>query len=147
MCSERIWHGSLVGREEGISLVEVLVALALLAILLLSLANVFEVRLVGAVNHERSTTLVFLAQQKAEELGTMLRADLKPGEFKSSMEQAGAFSGFPGYRFKVVQLPSPDEEELKRLKVVVWVDDNGDETLQPSEKRVELAIQISRRPK
>ncbi|MDR5703746.1 MAG: prepilin-type N-terminal cleavage/methylation domain-containing protein [Armatimonadota bacterium] len=134
--------------EKGISLVEILVALALLAILLLlSLANVFEVRLVGAVNHERSTTLVFLAQQKAEELGTMLRADLKPGEFKSSMEQAGAFWGFPGYRFKVVQLPSPDEEELKRLKVVVWVDDNGDETLQPSEKRVELAIQISRRPK
>lgn len=144
---EMIRHGSVEAGEEGMSLVEVLVALAVLGILLLPLANVFAVGFGATVTSERYTTLLFLAQQKVEEIGAMLRADLKPGDFEDPVDQAGTFPDFPGYRFQVLQLSSPDEQELKRIRVIVWADDNGDGSLQPSESKVELATQVARRPK
>jgi hypothetical protein len=132
--------------EEGISLVEVLVALAILGILLVPLANVFAVGFGAAVTSERYTTLLFLAVQKIEEVGGPLRAELKPGEFGRSVAQTGAFPDFPGYRFQVTELPSPEDQELKRIRVFVWADDNGDGAPQPSESSVELVTQITRRP-
>jgi hypothetical protein len=132
--------------EEGISLVEVLVALAILGILLLPLANVFAVGFGAAETSERYTTLLFLAEQKIEEVGGPLRAELKPDEFGRSVAQTGAFPDFPGYRFQVTELPSPEDQELKRVRVLVWADDNGDGAPQPSESSVELVTQITRRP-
>jgi prepilin-type N-terminal cleavage/methylation domain-containing protein len=64
------------GKRDGFSLVEVLVGVALMAIALLGLAQVFLISIMQNARSDRMTNAAFLAQQQIEQLRTLTGAEL-----------------------------------------------------------------------
>jgi general secretion pathway protein I len=109
---------SLSGRR-GFTLVEVLVATAVLTTALLAAVTAFSMAARVSGTARNDTLLSFLAQEKLAEVQSLTREELTPGTF------AGDFGPeYPGYEWRLT-LHSPDEQNVIQVDMVIAAPEAG----------------------
>ena len=101
------------GGRRGFTLVEVLVATAVLATALLAALTAFSMasRVTGAARND--TLLSFLAQEKLAEVHLLSKEELSPGTI------AGDFGpDYPGYEWQLT-FDEPDERNVIRVDLII----------------------------
>lgn len=105
------------GGEAGFNLLEVMIAIAILAVSLLALFNFQSNSLLASARAERISVATLLANQKMSEILLDLEQGMKKGEFPDAKEDSGSFEGedFSDYRWKLsikkVDIPPPPAKE------------------------------------
>jgi general secretion pathway protein I len=95
----------------GFTLLEVMIALAIIATVLVTLLGSHLMSLNLAQKHKEQTLIALLARQKLEESFTI--------EFDSLKSDFGDFSPmYPGYEWER-EVESSDVEHLKKVKIIV----------------------------
>lgn len=107
--------------QRGFSLLEILVATAILAISLISVMTIQGNSLVVNRRAELLTVATMLAQQKMTEIELELQKGLRTGEFPDEKEEEAQFEApHDDYRWKYaikrVELPTPPGAEKKEGK-------------------------------
>jgi prepilin-type N-terminal cleavage/methylation domain-containing protein len=111
--------------ETGFSLLEVMVAVIVLAFGLLAIMHLFPVGLRASKISQDTTVASFLAQTKIEELKNTGWAQLSIG---STTEDYGEITGYPGFkRLTTVQDVETTDPGLKRITVEVFYKPHGAE--------------------
>lgn len=110
---------SRLSEKKGLTLVEILVATSLLAMIILAVSNVLITGLVAANSAKQQTIAVNLAQGKMEEI--LAQNIVSPKETTGPED----FNEVPGYKYiyKIEQYPSSDN--LWAVTVTVYYDKNG----------------------
>ena len=104
-------------RCRGFSLLEVMIALAILAVSLLALFNLQSTSLIGSARAQRISVATLLAQRKMAEVLIGLEAGILKGEFPDDKEESGSFEEekYPDYswklRIKKTAIPAPPAPE------------------------------------
>ncbi len=102
--------------DRGFTLLEVMVALAIIAIALVTLLGTHLLSLNLAHRHKEQTMATMLARQKMEELLTT--------SFDSLTSDAGDFgSEHPGYKWEF-EVEDADIDNLKRVKILIKLPDS-----------------------
>jgi len=99
-------------RQRGFSLLEVMIAVVILAMAFSTLIGVISVSSARARSAEHLTTATMLARQKMTEIEIELKKGMLKGEFPEDKEEDGAFEEpFERFRWKMVikkvELPAP----------------------------------------
>lgn len=103
--------------EAGFNLLEVMIAIAILAVSLLALFHFQSSSLLSSARAQRISVSTLLADQKMSEILLELEKGIKKGEFPGDKEETGNFEGeeFEDYRWKVaikkVEIPVPPAKE------------------------------------
>lgn len=99
--------------ERGFSLLEVMIAVAILAVSLLALSNFQSSSLLASARAQRVSVATLLAQQKMSEVLLEIEKGIPRGEFPEEKEEVGVFDEelYPDYRWKLtiqkVELAAP----------------------------------------
>lgn len=97
--------------DKGFTLLEVMVALAIIATALVTLLGTHLLSLNLAHRHKEQTMATMLARQKMEELLTT--------PFESLTSDAGDFgSEHPGYKWET-EVEDAEKDNLKRVKILI----------------------------
>lgn len=115
-------HLSLRSRSSGLTLTEVVVALAVIAVALIPLMALLPGGSACYLHAERVGLCTLLAQRKMDETTSALMAD-----YNATPSGTGDFSaeGHAGYRY-TVSVTQVSGRPLKSLYVLVWEDRDGD---------------------
>jgi Tfp pilus assembly protein PilV len=133
-----------------LSLVEVVVAMAIVTIALLPLMSMLPMQSMSQARAERLTTTTILAQSKLEEVRSAFNADfsapLASGGICPGGQAAGDFAsqGYPRYRY-TVRVTDVRPNMLRAIRVSAWHDADGDRQVDPGEREVKLVTQVARR--
>lgn len=135
---------------DGMSLIEVVVAMAIVTIALLPIMSMLPAQSMAQARAEQLTTATILAQCKMEELRTAFNADfqvpLQAGGIVSGGQASGDFEdrGYPKFRYSV-QVTVARADVLHLLRVATWYDADDDGEVDLEEREVKLASQAARR--
>jgi len=136
--------------RDGVSLVEVVVAMAVITIGLLPIMSMLPAQSIAQARAEQLTTATLLAQCKTEELRIAFNADfqapLSVGGLVDGGQAAGDFGdrGYPRYRYNV-RVTDVQPGVLRRLWVATWYDADNDGQVDPEERQIKLVTQVARR--
>ena len=103
--------------SSGFSLLEVMIAVAILAISLLAIFNLQSTSLMGSARSQKISIATQLAREKMARTLIDLDAGMVKGEFPDEKEDSGTFEEekFPDYTWKVlvkkVEIPEPPAQE------------------------------------
>lgn len=103
--------------SSGFTLLEVMIAIAILGISLLALFNLQSTSLIGSARAQRISTATLLARQKMSLALLAIEAGLFKGEFPEDKEDSGTFEEekYPDYSWKLkikkVEIPAPPATE------------------------------------
>ena len=103
--------------KRGFTLLEVMIAVAILAISLLALMNFQSQAILASDRAERITVSTFLAQQKMAETLLEIEKGIPKGDFPDEKEEEGQFDEdqYPGYfwklKIKKFEIPTPELPE------------------------------------
>jgi prepilin-type N-terminal cleavage/methylation domain-containing protein len=103
--------------RKGFTLLEVMIAIAILAVSLLALFNLQSTSLLGSARAQRISTSTLLARQKMARFLLDFEAGMAKGEFPEEKEESGTFEEEkqPDYSWKItvrkVDLPTPPATE------------------------------------
>ncbi len=103
--------------EAGFSLLEVMIAIAILAVSLLAIFNLQSTSLIGSGRAQKISVATGLARQKMAQSLIELEAGMAKGEFPEDKEDGGTFEEekFPDYSWKLtvkkVEIPVPAAAE------------------------------------
>lgn len=135
-------------RQGGFSLLEVMIAIAILAVSLLAIFNLESTSLLGSARARRISISTQLAREKMGRLLIELEDGIKKGEFPEEKEDAGTFEEekFPDYAWKLkikkVEIPappaSPDSEGQSDIMAQVF--SMVSEQLSQSTREVKLTV-------
>jgi len=132
-----------VGSERGFTLIEVVAAVAVLALGLIVVLRLLPEGVRSARDVERSTRGVLLAQYKADEIRSQILGGNpgfdKPGGYG---ETGGGFPDDPDYCYTVID---DQASGIKELSVTVWFDEDGDGTQDEDERSIQLDTKIANR--
>ena len=104
-------------RSDGFTLLEVMVAIAILAVSLLALFHLQGTSLLGAGRAQRISIATLLARQKMAETLIGIEAGIPKGEFPDKKDESGNFEEekYSDYRWKLAikktTLPAPPAKE------------------------------------
>jgi general secretion pathway protein I len=110
------WKANKLVKEQGFSLLEIMVAVAILAIALTTLLRFHGDTLAVSARAEKYTIAAMLARAKMAELELQIDKDMKKGEFPEEKSEEEKFDEpYEDYRWKMtikrVTLPSPIQGE------------------------------------
>ena len=125
--------------ERGFTLLEILAAIVILSIALIPMMEMLPAALVLDSQLEQKTRVTFLAQRKLEEVKCKAIYDFSP----DYSESATAFPS-PDVSFKYV-LTDDQGTEIKEISVVVWYDEDGNDTIDSDEESIELDTKVAKR--
>ena len=135
----------LLKEECGLSFVEILIAILLVALVIVPMLVIFPVRFSTTMKSSYITSCVFLGQKKLEEI-CRLAVGTNPsyGFERSYTEGVSAFpASYSKYKYMVDDAGLSD---IKFIKVTAWYDADGDNQLDDEEKpSVELNTKLARR--
>lgn len=128
----------------GFTLLEVMIAVAILAISLLALMNLQSQALLASARAEKISISTWLAQQKMADILLEVEKGVLKGEFPDEKEEQGNFdeNQFPGFFWKLkitrVELPMPEgagqnEMMMQAMKMLT-------EELSKSTREVRLTV-------
>lgn len=128
--------------SNGFTMLEVLAAIAILAITVVPLVGLLSTAITIHVQREQETRAAFLAQLKLEEIKNIVTLDFGSDYNKP----AGDATDFPApnsrFRYTVTDNVDPD---IKDITVRVWCDKDGNGTPDVDEQAVQLDTKIARR--
>lgn len=126
-------------RREGFSLIEVLVAMAILAIAIIALANLFLLSIRKNARSGEQSRLAVLAQDKLEELFALdyFNAALAPGNYTDVVTlDVGSNSRKFDRAWTIQQnVPEPNTKTITVTMQGFFSDTNGDGVRDPGENR------------
>ncbi|GAB4333994.1 MAG: hypothetical protein Kow0099_05930 [Candidatus Abyssubacteria bacterium] len=96
--------------HHGFTLLEVMVALAIIASALVTLLATHLMGLNLAQKHKEQTFASLLARQKMEEVLTM--------PYDSLLSDSGEYENYPGYQWEL-DVEDGEEENLKKVKITI----------------------------
>lgn len=105
--------------NKGFTLLEVMIAIAILAVSLLAIFNLQSTSLIGSARAEKISLATQLARQKMARVLIDLEQGILKGEFSESKEDSGSFEEekYPDYTWKLtvrkVDIPAPPVPEGK----------------------------------
>ena len=162
----RLFGKTVAKGEAGFTMVEVLVALAILSITLIPLMGLFTMAPVLHAHREQKLRAGFLAQLRLEQVKNKIIEDFEyqydsgsgDGYNKSSGDatdfdppsgdpEEGLFEPSDAeYRYTIVDaILSGPPPLIRDITVTVWHDKDGDNTLDSDEQEVELVTRVARR--
>ena len=100
-------------RDRGFTLLEVMIAVAILAVSLLAIFNLQSTSLLGSGRAQKTTIATSLARLKMSQVLIELEAGMAKGEFPEDKEESGLFEEekYPDYGWKLkirkVEIPTP----------------------------------------
>lgn len=125
--------------SKGFTLVEVMVATALLGLVLVALMQIVPSMLKVGTKVEVVTKATFLAEKKTEEIRSLINNDY-------SADRTQAATAFPSpdalYKFTISDDAAAD---IKVLNVTVWNDVDGDGAIDSDEYSVSLDTKMADR--
>ncbi len=104
-------------RQDGFNLLEVMIAIAILAVSLMAIFNLQSTSLLGSARAQRFAVSTQLARLKMAQALIDLETGIRKGEFPEEKEEAGTFEEekFPDYSWKLtikkVEIPPPPVPE------------------------------------
>jgi prepilin-type N-terminal cleavage/methylation domain-containing protein len=104
-------------RSTGFTLLEVMIAVAILAVSLLALFSLQSTSIIGSARAQRISTATLLARQKMASLLIEIEEGMVKGEFPEEKEESGSFEEekYPDYRWKLeikkTEIPPPPTPE------------------------------------
>ncbi len=126
-------------REDGYTLLEIVLTMAILSIALIPLMEMLPRAMVLDMQLERETKMAFLAQQKLEEVKGKAVYDFA----QDYNETATAFpSPDSTFKYSVTDTPSA---EIREVAVSVWYDADGNGGVDDGEEHIELNTKIAKR--
>lgn len=105
----------------GLSLLEVLIALALVSVALLALSNLSTISVKGTAAAKKLTIGTMLAQEKLEDLRTEGH-DLSQAQNVSQVEDYGSFPGYPKFKRTTTSEPNVPGQNMQTVTVTVQWD-------------------------
>lgn len=128
-------------KKEGFSLIEILIAIGILAACLTPIIKMFSVGLLVKQERGEITRSLFFCGKKMEEVKAKLEYN-----FTTAITTEGNFSddGFSNYRFKV-ELNDVIFDKLKAIKTTAWCDRNGNGIINDDENPVVFDTQVANR--
>lgn len=101
----------------GFTLLEVMIALGILAVSLLAIFNLQSTSLIGSLRAQRIAVSTLLAREKMAKVLMEIEAGIPKGEFPEDKEESGTFEEdkFPDYLWRLaikkVEIPTPPTPE------------------------------------
>ncbi|OGB88090.1 hypothetical protein A3H38_03390 [candidate division WOR-1 bacterium RIFCSPLOWO2_02_FULL_46_20] len=127
------------GNKRGFTLLEVMVAIALIGLVLTAIMQIVPGMLKVSAKVERITKATFLAEKKMEDIRSLICSDY-------SVNRTQAATAFPGpdalYRFTVADNAVV---LIKNINVTVWNDLDGDSAVDADEYAVSLDSKAANR--
>ena len=123
----------------GFTLIEILASILLIAVALIPIMIIVPQMIENSLNSERLTKVIFLAENKTEEV----KRDAIYDFATSRDESATAFASPHGdYKYRVL-----DDEgtEIKVIQIQVWYDEDTDDILDSGEDSIVLDTKIADR--
>lgn len=118
----------ILNNSKGVSLLEVLVALALISIVLLSFSSLSTVAFKGIVGSKKLTIGSVLAQEKMESV-VLAGYDATLRSPKEVQESYGAIPNFPRFQRTVRRWPHSPDQGMQTVTVTVSWDNNAHKTV------------------
>ena len=131
--------------EAGFNLLEVMIAIGILAVSLLALFHFQSTSLMASSRAQRLSVSTLLAREKMSEVLLELEKGIKKGEFPDDKEETGGFEGedFEDYHWKLsvkkVEIPTPPAKE-GTSDVMVTVFSQVSEQLSKMSREVRLTV-------
>jgi len=126
--------------RNGFTILEILVAIAILSIALIPMIQIFPQVLIVNAQVEQEARSAFLSQQKMEEVKGKILSYFEPNY---SVATPTAFPS-PDATFKYT-ISDDGGAEIKVLTVRVWYDKNGNNVADPKEQLVEAKTKVAKR--
>ena len=132
----------------GFSLLEVMIAVAILAVSLLAIFSLESTSLMGSARAQKISTATELAREKMARILIDLDAGMVKGEFPDEKEESGTFEEekFPDYSWKVsvkkVDIPAPPAKE-GGSDVMGQIFDMVSKQLSESSREVKLTVSFT----
>jgi prepilin-type N-terminal cleavage/methylation domain-containing protein len=132
--------------QKGFTLLEVMVAIAILAISLLAIYNLQSTSLLGSARAQKIAVCTQLARLKMDRVLIDIEAGIPKGEFPEEKEDAGTFEDdkFPDYGWKLsikkVQIPAPPTPEGANADVMTQVFSMISDQLSQATREVKLTV-------
>ncbi len=129
----------------GFSLLEVMIAIAILAVSLLAIFNLQSTSLLGSARARRISVCTQLAREKMGRTLIELEDGIKKGEFPEEKEEGGTFEDekFPDYSWKLnikkVDIPAPPASE-GQADIMAQVFSMVSQQLSQSTREVKLSV-------
>lgn len=131
--------------EDGFTILEILVSIAILSITIIPLVGLFSTAVVIHAQREQQTRTAFLAQLRLEEVKQKATYDFSTDYSipETSGGDPGGFSA-PDDKYKYTIIDDNDTD-LREITIQVWYDENDDNTVDPDEQNVTLDTLVARR--
>lgn len=127
--------------KKGFTIIELVVAVALLSVVLLPLVQMLPTMLKTNKNTEIMTKGTFLAEQKMEEIKSLIRSTTFGYGFTKNYTQSATSFPSPNATYKVIVADNQDPN-LKIIQVKVWYDKNNNNMIDSDEIPIILDTQI-----
>ncbi|HSA58686.1 MAG TPA: prepilin-type N-terminal cleavage/methylation domain-containing protein [bacterium] len=130
----------------GFTLLEVMVAIAILAVSLLAIYSLQSTSLLGSARAQRISVCTQLARLKMDQALIEIEAGIAKGEFPEEKEEAGTFEEdkYPDYgwrlKIKKVEIPVPPAPEGVSADIMTQVFTMVSEQLSQATREVKLTI-------
>jgi prepilin-type N-terminal cleavage/methylation domain-containing protein len=125
--------------KNGFTLLEIVLTIIILSIALIPLMELLPRAVVLDAQMEREAKMVFLAQQKLEEVKSKAIYD-------SSQDYNESSTAFPSPDSVFKYTVSDDQgTEIKEIAVNVWYDKDGDNSVDEDEEGIELNTKVAKR--
>jgi len=123
-------------KKKSFTLLEVLTSIVLIAIAMIPLMQIVTQGLVLSQKEEKVTKVIFLAQNKIEEIVNKVEYN-----FDLSRDSQGVFSSpYGNYRYIVTD---NEASSIKMVSVSVWCDENASSTIDNDEENISLSTKIT----
>jgi prepilin-type N-terminal cleavage/methylation domain-containing protein len=132
--------------DAGFTLLEVMVAIAILAVSLLAIYSLQSTSLMGSARAQKIAVCTQLARLKMDQILIDIEAGIAKGEFPEEKEDAGTFEDekYPDYGWRLtvkkVEIPAPPTPEGVSADVMTQVFTMVSEQLSQATREVKLTI-------
>ncbi|MCZ6802281.1 MAG: prepilin-type N-terminal cleavage/methylation domain-containing protein [Nitrospirae bacterium] len=118
----------ILNNSKGVSLLEVLVALVLISLVLLSFSSLATVSFKGIVGSKKLTIGTILAQEKLESV-MLAGYDSTLQNLEEIQESYGTIQDYPRFQRSVMRLPHSPHQGMQTVKVTVSWDQSAHSTM------------------